>query len=138
MKKLFVLAFTAILFTGCASLPQLPAKNPRTTGTSTASEITVANAMVSLTADLEVSPVKITYVYVPSKAVRNGGFDNIKNYAVREALDKNGSFDVLLAIEQQVEYNKDGECISITVSGYPARYKNIRSVENGTATMVVE
>jgi hypothetical protein len=59
--------------------------------------------------------------------VRKGGFDNIVNCAVQEALRENGGADVLVALEQQVKYGDDGECESITITGYPAKYKNFRS-----------
>jgi hypothetical protein len=82
---------------------------------------------VAILADLEVSPTKISYFFLPSQTVVNGGFDNIVNTAVREALIANGNADVLVALEQQVKYNGEGKVESITVSGYPANYTNFRS-----------
>lgn len=73
------------------------------------------------------SPNKITYFFLPSQTVVNGGFDNVVNTAVREALIANGNADVLVALEQQVKYTAEGAVESITVSGYPAKYINFRS-----------
>jgi hypothetical protein len=64
---------------------------------------------------------------MPSKTVSNGGFDNVVNTAVREALLANGDADVLVGLETQVKYDNKGQVESITVSGYPAKYVNFRN-----------
>ena len=64
---------------------------------------------------------------MPSKTVVDGGYDNVVDSAVREALLANGNADVLVALEKQVKYGKDGQIESITVSGYPAKYVNFRN-----------
>lgn len=79
-----------------------------------------------LYADLDVSPTKISHFLVPSKAVVNGGYDNVVDTAVREALLANGDADVLVAMESQVKYNAEGTIESIVVTGYPAKYVNFR------------
>lgn len=127
MKKLFILAFVAIALTSCGSFTQTTVSNTKFTSTSTHTRVGVAKPITAVIADLDVSPKKITFLYIPSRAVRNGGFDNIVNCAVQEALRENGDADVLVALEQQVKYNNSGECESITVTGYPAKYKNFRS-----------
>ena len=127
MKKLFVLALVVATFTSCGSLMQATTSESKFTCTATHTRVDVAKPITAVLADLEVSPRKISFLYVPSRAVRNGGFDNIVNYAVQEALRENGNADVLVALEQQVKYNTSGECESITVTGYPAKYKNFRS-----------
>ena len=83
--------------------------------------------VTALYADLSVSPTKISYFLIPSKTVLQGGYDNVVNTAVREALIANGNADVLVAMETQVKHNADGEIESITVTGYPATYTNFRS-----------
>lgn len=127
MKKLFIFAIVATVLTSCGTMQQTPAYNTKFTSTSTYTRVGVAKPITAVIADLEVSPQKITYVYVPSRAVRKGGFDNIVNCAVQEALFENGEADVMVALEQQVKYDGDGECESITITGYPAKYKNFRS-----------
>ena len=103
MKKFFILAFVAIILTGCSS------SNPRFINTATYSKADVEGPKVSVVADLEISPVKISYSYVPSKAVSNGGFDNILNTAVQEALYENGQADVLVALEYHAKFDKNTE-----------------------------
>ena len=128
MKKLFVFAAIAAFLTSCTSLaPTTTIPNTKFICTATHTQVNVVNPVTALVADLEVSPDKISYSYVPSRAVRNGGFDNIVNCAVQEALRENGDADVMVALEQQVKYNDSGECESITVTGYPAKYKNFRN-----------
>ena len=78
-------------------------------------------------ADIDVSPVRITHFMLPSKTVLMGGYDNVVATAVREALDANGGGDVLVALETQVKYGSKGQIESITVSGYPGKYKNFRN-----------
>ena len=126
MKKLFVLAIAATLLASCGSFTQTTS-NTKFISTSTHTRVGVAKPITAVVADLEVSPEKITYLYIPTKAVRKGGFDNIVNCAVQEALRENGGADVLVALEQQLKYGDDGECESITITGYPAKYKNFRS-----------
>ena len=127
MKKLFIFAIVATVLTSCGSFTQTTASDTKFISTSTHTRVGIAKPITAVIADLEVSPNKITFLYVPTKAVRNGGFENIVNCAVQEALRENGGADVLVALEQQVKYNNSGECESITVTGYPAKYKNFRS-----------
>ena len=70
--------------------------------------------------------------FIPSKTVVIGGEENIINTAVREALLANGNADVLVGLEKQLKYNDKGEIESITVSGYPAKYVNFRSLQSST------
>ena len=73
--------------------------------------------------DLEVSPVRVSVTFMTTKYMRDGGLENCKNAAIQDLLKKNGNADVLVA----PEYNYDKDLYSITVSGYPAKYKNFRS-----------
>lgn len=124
MKKIFTLLAVAALFAGCSTTSPSMAK---LTNTASHTKISTVQPTVAVFADLEVSTTKITYFFLPSQTVQNGGFDNIVNTAVREALIANGNADVLVGLEQQVKYDGNGAVESITISGYPAKYVNFRS-----------
>ncbi|MGN1046872.1 MAG: hypothetical protein ACI4QG_07220 [Candidatus Cryptobacteroides sp.] len=79
-------------------------------------------------ADIQVSDTKVVYTYVPSKMVQRGGYDNVINTAVREAVKSAGDYDVLVAKETQVRYKSGSRKIkTVIVSGYPGKYTNWRS-----------
>lgn len=120
MKKLFLFLAVAVMATSCASSAKL-------INSATHSKAKVIQPITALYADLNVSPTKITYFLIPSKTVVQGGYDNVINSAVREALLANGNADILVAMETQVKYNPAGEIESVTVTGYPATYTNFRS-----------
>ena len=120
MKKLVIFAVIAMAFASCSAPTKL-------INSATHKKTVVAQPLVALFADLDVSPTKITYFMMPSKTVRDGGYDNVVNSAVREALLANGNADVLVALETQVKYGSDGLVESITVTGYPAKYVNFRN-----------
>lgn len=122
-KSLFILVATC--FAGCSVTA--PTSMAKLTNTATHSKVQVVQPTVAVLADLEVSPKKISYFFLPSQTVVNGGFENVVNTAVREALIANGNADVLVGLEQQIKYSGDGKVESITVSGYPAKYVNFRS-----------
>ena len=124
MKKIFTLFVVATMFTGCATTSPSMAK---LVNTATHTKVNAVQPTVAVFADLQVSSTKISYFFLPSQTVQNGGFDNIVNTAVREALIANGNADVLVGLEQQVKYDGNGAVESITVSGYPAKYVNFRS-----------
>lgn len=119
MKKIFIIVATAFLLSSCA--------NNLHKYTSTTLE-TRSQLITATTADLEVSPVRITYSMTPSTAIKNGGEKNVINAAVHEALLKYDNSDVLLDLEYVLEYS-DGKVERITVSGHPAKYHNYRSVK---------
>lgn len=120
MKKLFLLVVAATLLASCGSQAKF-------TKSSTHTKISVATPITAVMADLEVSTKKISHILIPSKTVRKGGFDNIVNTAVQEALEANDNADVLVGLEKQVKYNDKGEVETIVVTGYPAKYVNFRS-----------
>ena len=123
MKKLIFLIATAALVASCgATSPEA-----KLIGTSTHTKVGVVQPVVAVFADLEVSPQKISFFYLPNRTVVKGGYENVVDSAVREALASNGDADVLVGLETQVKYNAEGEPESITVSGYPAKYVNFRS-----------
>ena len=101
--------------------------NAKLTNSATHTKARVIQPVTAVLADLDVSPTKISYFFLPSQTVVNGGFENVVNTAVREALIANGNADVLVGLEQQVKYGSNGAVESITVSGYPAKFVNFRS-----------
>lgn len=86
-------------------------------------------------ADFEVSNQKITYTLVPTRKVRAGGFQNCVNTAISEALKANGEGDVLIETQQAI-VKRSGlfgtKIKSVTVTGYPAKYKNFRNADEQT------
>lgn len=93
----------------------------------------LAGAVIS---DLDVSDQKITYTLIPSRKVRRGGLKNCINTAISEALEKNGGGDVLVetqnAIVQRTGVLFWTKIKSVTVTGYPATYKNFRPADTET------
>lgn len=120
MKRLLLFFVVAVMATSCAS-------SARLMYSATHSKAKAIQPVAALYADLDVSPTKISYFLIPGKTVLMGGYDNVINTAVREALLVNGNADVLVAMETQVKYNSIGEIESVTVTGYPATYTNFRS-----------
>lgn len=119
MKKTLVLWAAVITLASCSAGVKL-------VNTSTTKEISL-QPVAGLFADIEVAPNRITYFMMPSESVKLGGYDNVVSSAVREALDANGGWDLLVALETQVKYSSDGQIESITVTGYPAKYVNFRN-----------
>ena len=123
-KSFFLMAIATVVLMASCSLGG-PKSLVKTTATHT--RINAATPVVAVFADLDVSPNKISYFYIPSTTVAKGGFDNVVNAAVREALGNNDNADVLVGLESQVKYNDKGVIESITVTGYPAKYVNFRN-----------
>ena len=121
MKKSYLFStLVAAMFISCTPAAKL-------TNTATYCNMNVLKPVVAVFADLNVSPTKISFFYIPGKTVVNAGFDNVIDSAVREALLANGNADVLVGLEKQIKYTPEGAVESITVSGYPAKYVNFRS-----------
>lgn len=120
MKKIFFLAVAMMAFSACSTPTKL-------INSATHKKVVVSAPITAVFADLQVSEKKITYFMMPSKTITNGGYDNVVNAAVREALLANGDADVLVGLETQVKYDSKGMVESITVSGYPAKYTNFRN-----------
>lgn len=121
MKKLAIFAIIMMAVSACSVPTKL-------INSATHKKVAVSTPIAAVFADLDVSEKKITYYMMPSKSIAHGGYDNVVNSAVREALLANGDADVLVALETQVKYDSDGTIESITVSGYPAKYTNFRNV----------
>ncbi len=84
-------------------------------------------------ADLDVSPERVVYTMIPSKALNRAGEANCKRAAVQECLSKNGNADLL--VEPMFVVSVNGKKVtSVTVSGRPAKYKNFRSLPDGVWT----
>lgn len=87
----------------------------------------VNSVVTSTFAELEVSPEKISYTLLrPRKEIRAAGIDNCVATAVYEALQEHGG-DVLVGMEYSVNVNAR-KVVYVTVTGYPATYKNFRSL----------
>lgn len=130
MKRLLLFFVTVVMATSCASSAKL-------INSATYSKAKAVQPVAALYADLKVSPTKISFFHIPSKTVVMGGYDNVINTAVREALASNGNADVLVALETQVKYNSVGEIESVTVTGYPATYTNFRSPSDEVLSTMV-
>lgn len=91
-----------------------------------------SSAITATFADLVVSPHKITYTYKPSDDVRRGGEVNVINTAIRKALEVNGGGDVLVELQTTVKKQGRKNVSEVTVSGYPATYKNFRCADDET------
>ncbi|MBQ3147901.1 MAG: hypothetical protein IJB87_00895 [Alistipes sp.] len=99
----------------------------------TASTEDVSTRIVSTTlADLEVSNQKITYTFKPVASVRRGGVQNCINVAISEALKEHGG-DVLIETQKATVCRMSlfgfNRVKSVTVTGFPATYKNFNSVD---------
>ena len=125
MKKVLLsIACMAMMVTSCTTVRK----------SATQRDVT-APVMGAVIADLEVSNQKIVYSYIPTRSVRKGGYDNCVNTAIREALSANGNGDVLVETQEAVvEYKGliSKKIKSITLTGYPAYYKNFKSVDANT------
>lgn len=84
-------------------------------------------------ADLVVSPNKISYTFRPSKAVRRGGDKNVVRMAVAQALKENNNADVLVGMQYEMKKKRNIFGVSsvkyVIVEGYPATYKNFNPVK---------
>lgn len=137
MKKLsFILMMVlGLTITSCTTYRQ----------TSTTAE--PSNQIITkVAADLEVSPSRITFNYEPSKREWKAGLNNVINIAVAKALQYNGSGDVLIGMEYRVKTRRTLfgalKIDEITVTGFPASYKNFRnlpdSVETPSGTLIIK
>lgn len=115
MKKAIIFAVAVICMTSCSTIRK------------TSTTMDVATSLNSKNnADLIVSSQKVTLEnYIPSKKEKRGGKKNVLNCAVAELLKRNGNADVL--VSPQFETVERGTNVKrVTVSGYPATYKNFK------------
>lgn len=122
MKKGLLFVCVAFTLTSCV------------TTVKTAKSADTKSSLLSATvADIEVSPIRVSYTMAPSKSLQRAGLNNVKQAAIQECLIKNGNADVLVDAEYVIEQEKllFGKRInSITVSGHPAKYKGYRSLND--------
>ncbi|MCD7722106.1 MAG: hypothetical protein LUI09_07750 [Prevotellaceae bacterium] len=121
-KSIFLICAIAAVVTSCTT----------TKKTASTGNVTAAMAAV-VVSDLDVSNQKITYTYTPTSSVRKGGMHNCIRAAISEALSVNGGGDVLVETQEAVVYKTVmGKVKHVTVTGYPAKYKNFRSADEET------
>jgi hypothetical protein len=132
MKRLLLSFFAMLFFFASCSTPV------RLMNSATYQRNTIAQPVVALFADLEVSPEKVSYLLLPTKTVLQGGYDNVINTAVKEALMVNGNADVMVALETQVKYDGEGQIESVVVVGYPVKYVNFRNPGDEYLKLLVE
>lgn len=120
MKKFFIGLSIVLLAASCTTVKK----------SSTTMDV-ATNLTSSPTADLEISENKATFVYKPTAKIRRGGAQNAKNVAVSELLKANGDADVLVHPQYEIELRRgffsSKKIKKITVSGYPAKYKNFNN-----------
>ncbi len=118
MKNIFYLSAAVLLLSSCVTTKK------------TASTADITSSLQSATvADLEVRP-RISYTMTPLKAVRRGGLENVKRTAMSEALEKNGGGDLMVNPEFTISKRRGlfgSKITSVTVTGRPATYTNVRS-----------
>jgi hypothetical protein len=122
MKKILLFSCVCFALASCVTTVK--------TAKSTDTKSSLLSATV---ADLEVSPIRVTYTMAPSKNLQRAGLSNVKQAAIQECLIKNGNADVLVDVEYVIEQEKllFGKRINmITVSGHPAKYKGYHSLND--------
>lgn len=122
MKKMIICCATAALFMSACTTSYKSATQRDVNGPIAAAAI----------ADLEVSSEKVTFTYVPPRKVRAAGVQNCINTAINEALKANGGGDLLVETQRAVIQRTgifSSKISSVTVTGYPARYRNFRTVD---------
>lgn len=124
MSKKFFFIFSIIAVLGLTSCT--------TTLNSSKTKDFGSSAITATFADLVVSPHKITYTYKPTDDVRRGGEVNVINTAIRKALEVNGGGDVLVELQTTVKKSGRRNVKEVTVSDYPATYKNFRCADDET------
>lgn len=125
MKKLFFALLAApLIMSSCSSSIQ-----------KTASVQDVKSPIIAVViSDLDVSNQKISYTLKPTKKISNAGLRNCINTAISEALAAHGNGDVLIETQETIvqRYGFGRKIKSVTVTGYPAKYKNFRPVAEET------
>ncbi len=99
--------------------------------TSTSTTMNVNSSLSSTTiADLDISNVKVSYTYYPKKQDRKAGMTHVIDNAVAATLKANGNADVLVERQYEAVFKSrmfgHKKMKSVTVTGYPAIYKNFR------------
>lgn len=133
MKRIIILSVTIMALTSCSTVHN------------SASLADVDNKILAgAVADLEVSPQRVTYTYKTKASVRRAGTKNCVRTAVREALEANGGADILVqeettTITRFALFGRGFKRLkSVTVSGYPAKYKNITPIPQSSLIKSLE
>ena len=129
MKRLLLFVMTVFVMSSCSTVYK------------TASSRDVSAPIVSAAyADLEVSNSKISYTLRPDAKIARGGVQNCVNVAINEALKEHGG-DILIETQNAIVSTRIfgfGRIKSVTVTGYPAVYKNFRTVDQATLEGALE
>ncbi len=126
LKSFFAFAIVAIAFTSCG----VSSKSK----TSTVKTMDIVNGGVytkPLLADLDVKETKVTAT--AKGTLSKEGIDFVKNQAVASAL-KTTNGDILVEPKYEVETVNDD--ITVTVTGFPANYKNFRQLKAEDSTFL--
>lgn len=124
MKKIiYSIPLIALLFTSCATT---------STGSSKSLDIVGPGVLhLPVVADLEVSQQRVSYSKTFSVTGEVGS--TAKNEVIRELLKQHNS-DVL--IEPIFESTKSGAKLELTVTGFPAKYKNFRTIQKSDIELI--
>lgn len=128
MKKLFIVAVAAIALSSCSTITHTASVEPVNTEVYNRSN-----------ADLNVSTQKISYTFTPNATYRRAGEKAVKAAAVAKALEANGKADVLVAPQFEVKKTRglfSTKVKYVTVTGYPATYKNVHPTTKAEAEVV--
>lgn len=129
MKKiLFIAAVAAICMTSCSTVTYTAKSADVNTG------ITSYNV-----ADLDVADKVVSYTFTTEAKHRRGGMNSLKSAAIQKCLQANGGGDVLVSPQFEIVKRKNlsGEkVISVTVTGHPATYKNVRATNKQDAEVI--
>lgn len=87
------------------------------------------------TAELVVSPQRVTYTYVVDNKHNKAGEKSCKAAAVEALLAQNGNAAVLVAPQYEVK-KTHGKVKYVKVSGFPATYKNVHQTTREEAETV--
>ena len=119
MKKLILTVMTAmsvLCVTSCTTVKK----------TATTQDVSTVGAAGGV-ADVVVSHKKIGFSSAVPRRGRRGGSNSVKATAVAEALKANGNADILVNPQFDMKIRR-GSIREITVTGYPATYKNFRKL----------
>lgn len=119
MKAIIYPSLFALTLSSCISLPTTITKEAKSTDVNG-----TGVTHVPVTSDLLISDKKVTASY--SGEAATASWEYLKEMAVAKALESNDS-DVLL--EPNYELKASGNERTVTVKGYPAKYKNFRNME---------
>ncbi len=122
MKRVFLFLMLSLLITSCS-----------VTRTATAKKLDIYGSGVMhipVVADLEVQQQKVFATVVTEEGVVS---ESAKQKAIAEAIEK-ANADILVEPSFKTEIN--GSMVVITVTGYPATYKNFRNATQADVNLL--